>query len=82
MKYYRTEIEIEESPRYKRSRPKNGGAEIREIRYRLCWKVSERTQAISKLKKESGCFVLIANVPSDGENGYNSQAILRDYKDQ
>jgi transposase len=82
VKYYRAEIEIEESPRYKRGRPKNGGAEIREIRYRLCWNVSEKTQAISKLKKEAGCFVLIANVPSDGENGYNSQAILRAYKDQ
>jgi len=38
------------------------------------------TDAAEELKKETGCFVLITNVPE--ENGYSSYDILRAYKDQ
>ncbi|MEA3230221.1 MAG: hypothetical protein U9Q05_00490, partial [Thermodesulfobacteriota bacterium] len=34
------------------------------------------------LYKEAGCFVLITNVPADGDSSYDSRAILRAYKDQ
>ncbi len=30
----------------------------------------------------AGCFVLLSNVPSEGEQGYSAEAILRTYKDQ
>ena len=82
IKYYQAKIEIEEIPKYKRGRPKDGIKKISEIRYGLCWKLSENKQAVSKLKEEAGCFVMITNVPAHGENGYDSLAILKAYKDQ
>ena len=82
MNYYQAEIEIEELPIYKRGRPKGGIREIREMRYGLRWRLSENEQAVSKLKEEAGCFVMITNVPADGDNGYDSRAILKAYKDQ
>ena len=82
IKYYQAKIEIEEILKYKRGRPKDGVKKISEIRYGLCWKLSENKQAVSKLKEEAGCFVMITNVPAHGENGYDSLAILKAYKDQ
>lgn len=82
MKYYQAEIEIEQIPKYKRGRPKGGVPEIKEMRYGLSWKITERKSAVSKLKQEAGCFVMITNVLADGDNGYNSRAILKAYKEQ
>jgi transposase len=82
MNYYQAEIEIEELPIYKRGRPKGGIHEISKMRYGLRWRLSENKQAVSKLKEEAGCFVMITNVPAGGDNGYDSRAILKAYKDQ
>lgn len=83
MKYYQTEIEIEQISKYKRGRPKKGAVpEIKEMRYGLSCKIVENKKAVSKLKKEAGCFVMITNVPADGDNGYNNRAILKAYKEQ
>ena len=35
-----------------------------------------------ELKKETGCFVLLCNVPVSGDKGYSSYDILRACKDQ
>ena len=40
------------------------------------------TDAVEELKKETGCFVLLSNVPISGKKGYSSYDILRTYKDQ
>ena len=80
--YYQAQIEIEERPLYKRGRPPGGVRQVSEMRYGLCWRLVENKQAVARLKEEAGCFVLITNVPAHGDNGYDSQAILRTYKDQ
>ena len=81
-KYYRIEARLEEIPKYKRGRPKNGVREIREILYSVTGRISERTRSIERFRKEAGCFVLLTNVPEKGENGYKAKDILKAYKDQ
>ena len=81
-KFYHVDFEVEPIPKYKRGRPKGGIQEIKEINYRLCWKITENEQAISKLKEEAGCFVLLTNVICLGEKQYDAYDILRAYKDQ
>ena len=81
-KFYHVDFEVEPIPKYKRGRPKGGIPEIKEINYRLCWKITENEQAISKLKEEAGCFVLLTNVICLGEKQYDAYDILRAYKDQ
>lgn len=81
-KFYHVDFEVEPIPKYKRGRPKGGIPEIKEINYRLCWKITENEQSIAKLKEEAGCFVLLTNVICLGEKKYNAYDILRAYKDQ
>ena len=82
LKYYQVAVEIEQRPLYQRGRPKGGVKRISQMRYGLHCKISENKPAVSKLQKEAGCFVLITNVPADGDSSYDSRAILRAYKDQ
>jgi len=81
-KYYVLNVEIEERPKYKIGRPKGGVPEIKEMLYGLCATISEDEQAVSKLKQEAGCFVMITNVAQKGELSYDAKAILKAYKDQ
>lgn len=80
--YYQVEVEIEQRPKYQRGKPPNGARKISEMRYGLRCKLIENKQALSRLREEAGCFVLITNLPAHGSNGYDSRAILRAYKDQ
>ncbi len=80
--YYLSHTEIREIPKYKRGRPRDGVREIKEMRYGITIKTEENTTAVEKLRREAGCFVLISNVPKEGEGSYDSYAILKAYKDQ
>lgn len=81
-KFYRPITQTSEIPKYKRGRPKKDGSRILEkMMYRVSGNLME-TEAVAELKKETGCFVLLCNVPIEGTNGYNSYDILRAYKDQ
>jgi transposase len=61
--------------------PKNAPAAMT-TRYELDWKVTEDADALAKLKKLAGCFVLLTNVPSSGEGSMDSAALLKTYKGQ
>ena len=61
--------------------PKNAPAAMT-TKYELDWKVTEDADALAKLKKLAGCFVLLTNVPSSGEGSMNSAALLKTYKGQ
>ncbi|MDL1967884.1 MAG: hypothetical protein LWW97_04885 [Deltaproteobacteria bacterium] len=50
--------------------------------YGLSVTVSKDDQAVSRLREEAGCFVMITNVPQKGEGSYDSKSILKAYKDQ
>ena len=66
----------------KRGRPpKNAPAPTR-TRYKLVCELSEDTAAIQKLRELAGCFVLLTNVPTEGEQAINSAGLLKTYKGQ
>ncbi len=37
---------------------------------------------VERRRQLAGCFVLLTNVPPDGDDGYSAEKILRTYKDQ
>jgi len=61
--------------------PKNRPAPTR-TKYELNWEIREESEAVEIRRKEAGCFVLISNVPSAGEDGLDSKELLRVYKGQ
>ena len=81
-KYYEINTEVKEIPKYKKGRPKNGIKEVSKMHYRVLYEIEEIEEAVEKLTKEAGCFVLISNVPKEGEGSYTPDAILKAYKDQ
>ncbi len=82
LKYYRVKAEVKELPKYKRGRPKGGIRQIREMRYVVEIGIEENKKAVERFREEAGCFVLINNIPKDGERSYDSYDILKAYKDQ
>jgi transposase len=81
-KYYNLDIEIEERPKYGKGRPKDGVKKLRKMMYGLSALITENKETVSKLREEVGCFVMITNVPGDGDDAYDSKAILEAYKNQ
>jgi len=80
--YYELETEIIEIPKFKRGRPKKDGSrDLDRMMYSISSKLIE-TDAATDLRKETGCFVLLCNVPLEGTDGYSAYEILRTYKDQ
>lgn len=77
-------IETEVSPFQVRRRgrpPKNRPAPT-QTKYELSWTVKENVDAVAARRKEAGCFVLISNVPNEGNDGLTAQELLRVYKGQ
>jgi transposase len=44
--------------------------------------IVEDEKAVSRLRQEAGCFVMLTNVAKEGEGSYTAKEILRAYKDQ
>jgi transposase len=66
----------------KRGRPpKHRPAPTRTI-YRLEWEVCENAAGVARLRELAGCFVLLSNVPVDGQGAMDGAALLRTYKGQ
>ena len=81
-KYYVLNSQIEERPKYKRGRPKGGNKEVKQMLYGLLATITEDENSVSKLRQQAGCFVMLTNVASEGEDSYDAKAILSAYKDQ
>ena len=81
--YHRLAIEIVECPRYGKGRPKQGVPRTAiAMEYELSAQIVEQEQEVERRRQLSGCFVLLSNVPSEGDDGYSAEKILRTYKDQ
>jgi len=66
----------------KRGRPpKNSPVPVRVI-YRIEWSLVQNDHEVERLKKISGCFVLLTNVPLNGDFSMNDLDILKTYKGQ
>ena len=81
--FYEIETEVVEHPRYARGRPgRNKERKINEMRYEVKTTIKEKTEAVNRKREEAGCFVLLSNVPKQGDTGHSPEEILRRYKDQ
>lgn len=66
----------------KRGRPPKNGPAPTQTRYRLVWDVSENVAEVARLRELAGCFVLLCNVPTEGEGAMDAAGLLRTYKGQ
>ena len=66
----------------KRGRPPRNAPESTRTRYRLAWEVTEDTAGVARLRELAGCFVLLSNVPVEGEGSINGAGLLKIYKGQ
>ena len=75
--------EVEEVLHYGRGRPrKDGRRSVQSTTYRLRLRLDRDDEAIQRLKKEAGCFVLLANIPVDGAAKKSGKETLVLYKEQ
>ena len=81
--YYAITGNIEEKVVYQRGRPpKNAPRKIRERRFLITPKITDKKEAIQKKRQEAGCFVLLTNRPKTGDDGQSAQQLLETYKGQ
>jgi transposase len=81
--YYQVETKIAEKVKYGRGRPSGKKPrKISERRYEIVAEIKEKKEAIEQKRKEAGCFVLLTNVPQEGECAHSGKEILIAYKEQ
>ena len=81
--YHRLKLRVIEQPRYARGRPKHNSPRTPiAMEFGLQAEVIEKQHEIDRRRQMAGCFVLLTNVPSQGEQGYSAEEILRTYKEQ
>lgn len=66
----------------KRGRPPKNAPTPTRTRYRLEWEVTEDTAGVARLRELAGCFVLLSNVPIEGEGAMDGRGLLKTYKGQ
>jgi transposase len=81
--YHGVAVEVQERPKYGPGRPSAKQPRVvKALRYGLQVTLHERAEVIARKTQETGCFVLLTNVPTAGEMAHTAGAILRAYKEQ
>jgi transposase len=81
--YHGVAVRVEERPKYGPGRPSRQQPRVvKALRYGLQATVHERTEVIARKVQETGCFVLLTNVPTAGEMAHSAGEVLRAYKEQ
>jgi transposase len=81
--YYDLDIAIEERPRYGPGRPRaNQPREVKALHYGLQVNRCERAEMRAQKAQEARCFVLLTNVPTEGEMAHHAAEVLAAYKEQ
>ena len=81
--YHWVEVGVEERPKYGPGRPSSTRPRVvKALRYGLQVAVHERAEVIARKRQETGCFVLLTNVPTTGEMAHRAGDVLRAYKEQ
>jgi transposase len=81
--YHRLEAVVEERPKYGPGRPRQQQPRVvKALRYGLQVTLHERSEVIARKRQETGCFVLLTNVPTAGEMARQAGDVLRAYKEQ
>jgi transposase len=80
---HRISVAVEEKISYARGRPpKKGKRKVSCIRYVLKACIGEKSEQIKQKQEESGCFVLLTNVPQEGDMAETGAGLLQTYKEQ
>jgi len=80
---HRITVDVEEKISYGRGRPpKNGKRKVSRIRYVLKASIEEKGEQVKQRQEESGCFVLLTNVPQEGDMAETGAGLLQAYKEQ
>jgi len=81
--YHEVEVRVEAYPKYGPGRPSQKQPRvIKALRYGLQVTLRERAEVIARRTQETGCFVLLTNVPTVGEMAHRAGDVLRAYKAQ
>jgi transposase len=66
----------------RRGRPPTNSPALTNTRYELSWELAENTARVAREKSRAGCFVLLSNMPIEGEGSMDAARLLRTYKGQ
>ena len=81
--YHGVEVAVQERPRSGPGRPSSTRPRVvKALRYGLQVTLHERAEVIARKTQETGCFVLLTNVPTAGEMAHRAGDVLRAYKEQ
>ena len=81
--YHWVAVDVKECPKYGPGRPSTKQPRVvKALRYGLQVTLHERAEVIARKMQETGCFVLLTNVPTAGEMAHKAGDILRAYKEQ
>jgi transposase len=81
--YHRVEVVVKERPQYGPGRPSQTRPRVvKALRYGLQATLHERAEVIARQRQETGCFVLLTNVPTVGEMAHRAGDVLRASKEQ
>ncbi len=81
--YHYLEVEVIAAPCYGPGRPRSDGTRpVKHTEYHLQATVCADEAAIEAARLQAGCFVLLSNVPTDGEVSASAEQVLRSYKEQ
>jgi hypothetical protein len=74
---------VDARPQYGPGRPSlQKPRAVKAMRYGLQVTLRERHEAIAHRRAAVACFVLLTNVPAEGDMAHSAPAVLRAYKDQ
>ena len=80
--YHLVDVTVEAQPIYGRGRPRSRKPRtIKAMRYRLKTTMKPDTERIRRREEETGCFVLLTNVPTTGPLAHSPRDILTVYKE-
>jgi transposase len=81
--YHWVQVDVEERPQYGPGRPSlTQPRRVKALRYGLQATLHERSEVIARKTQETGCFVLLTNVPTAGEMAHTARDVLQAYKEQ
>jgi transposase len=81
--YHGVDVTVKECPTYGPGRPSSTRPRVGKARrYGLQVTLHERAEVIARKTQETGCFVLLTNVPTAGERAHRAGDVLRAYKEQ
>jgi transposase len=81
--YHQVEAAVEERPKYGPGRPSQKQPRVvKALRYGLQVTLQERAEVIARKVQETGCFVLLTNVPTAGKMAHRAGEVLRAYQEQ